>query len=52
MHLMYIESRKKQDHMSKLGVWRPWEIVEGGENKGGKWTKIYSSENNNKRNMG
>ena len=29
MDLMYIGSRKRQDLMSKLGAWEPWERIEG-----------------------
>ena len=28
MDLMYMGSRKRQDLLSKLGAWRPWERVE------------------------
>ena len=27
--LIYMGSRKRQDLLSKLGTWRPWERVEG-----------------------
>ena len=33
MDLIYTGSRKRQDHLSKLGAWGPWERVEG-EGKG------------------
>ena len=39
MDLSYIESRKRQDLLSKLGAWEPWERVEGEESR----EKIYSS---------
>ena len=29
MDLIYIESRKRQDLLNKLGAWGPWERVEG-----------------------
>ena len=28
MNLIYMESRKRQDRLSKLGAWGPWESVE------------------------
>ena len=27
MDLIYMQSRKRQDLLSKLGAWRPWERV-------------------------
>ena len=30
MDLIYMGSRKKQNLLSKLGAWGPWERVEGG----------------------
>ena len=42
--LIYMGSRKRQDLLSKLGAWGPWERVEGEGNvrKGEEWRKRYS----------
>ena len=43
-------SRKRQDLLSKLGAWEPWERVEG-EGRGGRGVeKIYSSIKTIKKN--
>ena len=35
MGLIYLDIRKRQDLLSKLGAWRPWErVVEGGDREG------------------
>ena len=41
--LIYMGSRKRQDLLSKLGVWGSWKRVEGEQRKGMKKRKIYSS---------
>ena len=34
MDLIYMGSRKRQDLLSRLGAWRPWERVEGEGRRG------------------
>ena len=49
MDLIYTESRKGQDLLSKLGVYGLWETVEGErEEREGSEEKDYSSIKNNK----
>ena len=36
MDLLYMGSRKRQDLLSKLGAWGPWERVEEGRGEAGR----------------
>ena len=43
MDLNSVGCRKRQDLLSKLGAWEPWERREREKRKGEEWRKIYGS---------
>ena len=44
MDLIYMETRKRQDLLSKLGAWRSWERVEGEGKQEGEQRKYIAQQ--------